>query len=373
MPPVNILVKPASSACSIGCSYCFYKDVAAHREHGFEGMLSAEMMEKVIAAGMEYADGFCSFAFQGGEPTLAGLDFYRKVLELEHKYQKNGTQIRNSIQTNGMLIDEAWAQFFAENGFLVGLSLDGPAELHNMNRTDLQQRGTFNTVMKTVRLFRKYQVDFNILCVLTGKNARSIEKIFRFYQKEDFRWLQFIPCLAPLDGEGKRPVWALSEEDYAFFLVKIFDLWFAEYRKGNYYSIRHLDNWLAMMLGEPPESCNMAGQCSIQYVVEGGGDIYPCDFYVLDEWRLGTVGEQPFAEMVKSQKAVDFIGKSRTVPEACRACRWYPLCRNGCRRERDENGLSIHCEAVRYFFNSRWPQLQQAAALAEAERNSIQL
>ena len=374
MPPVNILIKPTSSACSIGCSYCFYKDIAAHREHGFEGMLSADMMEKVIAAGMEYADSLCSFAFQGGEPTLAGLDFYRKTLEIEQRYRKPGVEIRNAIQTNGMLIDEEWARFFAENHFLVGLSLDGPADRHNLNRTDLQQRGTFNTVMKTVRLFRKYQVDFNILCVLTGKNARSIEKIFRFYQKEDFRWLQFIPCLAPLDSEGKRPVWSLSEEDYAFFLVKIFDLWFAEYRKGNYYSIRHLDNWLGMMLGDPPESCNMAGHCSIQYVIEGNGSVYPCDFYVLDEWNLGTVGEQRFDDMMKSQKAREFLSISRTVPDACRACRWYPLCRNGCRRERDENGLSIHCGAVRHFFDARYPQMEQAAMITERirYRNSLQ-
>ena len=368
MPPVNILIKPASSACNIGCSYCFYKDVSAHREHEFEGMLSLEMMEKVIASGMEYADHSCSFAFQGGEPTLAGLEFYKNVLEIEKKYQKPGVEIHNSIQTNGIVVNEDWARFFAENHFLVGLSLDGPAEIHNLNRIDRQQRGTFNTVMNAVRLFRKYQVDFNILCVLTDKSARSIEKIFRFYRKEGFQWLQFIPCLDPFGQDGKKSVWSLSEESYSEFLLKIFDLWFTEYKKGNYISIRHLDNWLAMMLGDPPESCNMCGQCSVQYVIEGDGSVYPCDFYVLDEWKLGNVGEQSFLEMLKSKKANDFITASRIIPEACRGCRWYPLCRNGCRRERDANGLNIHCKAVSQFFTARYPQLRQAAMMVDQKR-----
>ena len=140
MPPINILIKPASSACNMACQYCFYKDVAAHREQEFEGMLSIESIEKVIQAGMEYAEHICSFAFQGGEPTLAGLDFYRQVVVLQKQYAKPGVEIRNAIQTNGYTIDEEWAAFFKKNHFLVGLSLDGPAELHNRNRTDVQGR-----------------------------------------------------------------------------------------------------------------------------------------------------------------------------------------------------------------------------------------
>ena len=162
MPPINILIKPASSACNMACQYCFYKDVAAHREQEFEGMLSIESIEKVIQAGMEYAEHICSFAFQGGEPTLAGLDFYRQVVVLQKQYAKPGVEIRNAIQTNGYTIDEEWAAFFRENHFLVGLSLDGPPELHNRNRTDVQGKDTFNRVMKSVRLLKKHNVEFNI-------------------------------------------------------------------------------------------------------------------------------------------------------------------------------------------------------------------
>ena len=263
MPPINILIKPASSACNMACQYCFYKDVAAHREQEFEGMLSIESIEKVIQAGMEYAEHICSFAFQGGEPTLAGLDFYRQVVVLQKQYAKPGVEIRNAIQTNGYTIDEEWAAFFAENHFLVGLSLDGPPELHNRNRTDVQGKDTFNRVMKSVRLLEKHNVAFNILCVVTGQNARSVEKLYRFYRKQKFRWLQFIPCIDPFDRADGEPCYTLTADGYGDFLVRLFDLWFDDLRHGEYISIRHLDNWLSILLGERPEACNMAAaRCS---------------------------------------------------------------------------------------------------------------
>lgn len=214
MPPINILIKPASSACNMACSYCFYQDVAQHREQAFEGMLSLADMERVIQAGMEYAEHICSFAFQGGEPTLAGLDFYRRVVELQQKYARPGVTVRNAIQTNGMLVDEEWARFFAQQHFLVGLSLDGPADLHNLNRRDAAGEGTFNRVLRAAQLMDKHGVEFNILCVVTGRNARSVEKIYRFYRKQGFRWLQFIPCLEPMEQQRGEEKYHLSAEGY---------------------------------------------------------------------------------------------------------------------------------------------------------------
>ena len=216
MPPINILIKPASSACNMACQYCFYKDVAAHREQEFEGMLSIESIEKVIQAGMEYAEHICSFAFQGGEPTLAGLDFYRQVVVLQKQYAKPGVEIRNAIQTNGYTIDEEWAAFFKENHFLVGLSLDGPAELHNRNRTDVQGKDTFNRVMQSVRLLKNTMLRL-IFCVVTGQNARSVEKLYRFYRKQNFRWLQFISCIDPFDRADGEPCYTLTADGYGDF------------------------------------------------------------------------------------------------------------------------------------------------------------
>lgn len=375
MPAVNILIKPASSACNMGCKYCFYRDVAENREEAFAGMLSLDAMERTIRAGMEYAEGICSFAFQGGEPTLAGLDFYRSVVALEKKYARPGVEIRNALQTNGTLIDDEWAEFLAENHFLVGLSLDGPAGLHNVNRVDLRGGDTFNRVLRAARLFEKHGVEYNILCVVTGKNARSIEKIYRFYRKNGFRWLQFIPCLEPLGAERGESPYALSVEQYGEYLIRIFDLWLDDLQRGEYVSVRHLDNWLSLLFGEPPEVCSMVGHCSVQFVVEGDGGVYPCDFYVLDRWRMGTVGEESFARMLGSAAARDFVGGSLHVPAECRACRFGPVCRNGCRRDRVVEpdgtiGKNYYCDAYRRFFGERERELGEAMRIIARMRNT---
>lgn len=376
MPPVTVLIKPASSACNMHCAYCFYRDVSQHREHAFEGMLSLERMEQIVAAAMDYAEGTCSFTFQGGEPTLAGLDFYRQVLALEKQYARPGVAIRNAIQTNGYAIDEQWARFLAENRFLVGLSLDGPPEIHDRNRRDNAGKGTWNAVMRTVRLFDRFHVEYNILCVVTGYSARSIQRIYNFYRRQSFQWLQFIPCLEPLDQQRGAADYHLSVEKYGEYLIRLFDLWFLDLKKGVYTSIRHLDNWLLMLLGQPPESCNMTGQCAVQFVVEGDGGVYPCDFYVLDELRLGTVGEQPFAQMAVGETARRFVEASRVLPDECRTCPFVALCRNGCRRDRllTDGGLpgqNYYCQAYRRFFTERGDQLQQAARLILQMRGGL--
>lgn len=375
MPPVNVLIKPASSACNMACRYCFYRDVSAKRENAFEGMLSFETLEKVVIAAFEYAEDVCSFTFQGGEPTLAGLEFFRRLLRMQERCNKKGVFVRNCIQTNGLAIDAEWAQFLHDNRFLVGLSLDGPAEYHNENRCDFEGKGTWSRVMKTVRLFEEYKVDYNILCVVTGKNARSIGKIYEFYRKNNFRWLQFIPCLEPLGAARGQEAYYLPTKEYGAFLIRVFDLWIADLRRGEYRSIRHLDNWLSMCMGEPPEACNMTGRCAVQFVVEGDGGVYPCDFYVLDGWRIGTVGNESFAEMLESETAKAFIEQSIPIPPECEVCRWRQICRNGCRREREPLpngtiGRNYYCEAYKAFFSAREQEIGEALAIIRRMRTN---
>ena len=199
MPPVNILIKPASSRCNMRCRYCFYHDIAQHREHAHMGILQEDTMKMVIRRGIDYADHLASFTFQGGEPTVAGLSFFQRVVEEQKRQQresgKQNLRIQNAIQTNGYVIDEAWAGFFHQHDFLVGLSLDGPANVHDKNRVDSRGQGTFQTVMRAVELLEKYHVRYNILSVVTGQNALSVKRIYRFFEKQKFRYLQFIPCL----------------------------------------------------------------------------------------------------------------------------------------------------------------------------------
>ena len=370
MPPISVLVKPASSACNMRCKYCFYEDEAENRAVGFAGMMSDETAEKLIESAACFASGTCSFMFQGGEPTLAGLDFYRNFIETEKKYERDGLRFLHSIQTNGCALDEEWVRFFKENDFFVGISLDGNSDLHDLNRLSMQGVGTHSMVMKAVRLLEKHKVDYNILSVVTAKAARCAEKTFNFFKKQGFDSLQFIPCLDPIDGIcGFAP----DEDEYFQFLSRTFSLWLGEFKAGRYINIRQFDNWFSILLGGAPEACNMCGRCNVQFVAEGDGSVYPCDFYALDEYKLGTVGENSFDEMLASQTARDFIGASLYVPDECKACRWYPLCRNGCRREReillDGNfGKTRWCGAYKRFFEENEKDIALALHVLKSQK-----
>ena len=257
MPPISVLIKPASSACNMSCAYCFYRDVAHHREKAFTGMLSVSQMENIMVSALEYASGACTFAFQGGEPTLAGLDFFRQVVQMGKRYRKPGVQISYALQTNGYCIDEEWARFLGENHFLIGLSLDGPPELHDQNRKGVDGKGSFKQVLRAARLFDRYDVEYNILSVITARNARAAQSIYNFFKKNQFHYLQFIPCIEPFDAGGGASVYGLSSSQYGKFLVQIFDLWYQDYQKGDFVYIRQLDNWLQILAGYCPELCGM--------------------------------------------------------------------------------------------------------------------
>lgn len=378
MPPIHVLVKPVSSACNMCCTYCFYRDVSSRRERAVQGTMTMETAEKLLASLCEYAEGSCTIAFQGGEPTLVGLDFYKEFIRRERAYARPGLRFHHAIQTNGYDIDEMWAEFFAQNEFLVGLSLDGPPKLHNVNRKDRGGKGTCERILRTAQLFDTYKVAYNILCVLTRKNARSIQQIYQFFKRQGFRWLQFIPCLEPLGQQRGQESYHLSNQDYAQCLVTLFDLWYRDLKRGHDISIRHFDNWLSIFLGQEPEACSMRGYCSRQVVIEGDGSIYPCDFYATDEWRMGRVGERPLREVLESEKWTRFLELSRTLPEACGKCEYYFLCRNGCHRERtadgqaEDRGLYYYCPAHRHFFEKRGRNLYEAAQyIAVAERRRM--
>ncbi len=351
MPPLNLLIKPVSSLCNMRCEYCFYKDVSENRTARSMGMMSLDTLETVIRQAFEYADNFVSFVFQGGEPTLAGLDFYRELILLQRKYNTKNIKVNNSIQTNGYIIDNEWARFFAENGFLVGLSLDGTKEAHDSLRVDEKGQGTFTRTVKAADILQKNGVDFNILCVVNNFVARYPKKVYD--QLKKYKYVQFIACLDPVDGEKTR--FSLSEDRYANFLKQTFDLYYADFMSGNPVSIRNFDNYIGILLGQPPESCAMNGFCTCYCVIEADGSVYPCDFYVFDEWKLGNVLENTFGEMIGSGTAKNFVEKSKFVCDECKSCQYYNLCRGGCRREREPftDGhpiLNRHCQAYRKFF-----------------------
>lgn len=344
------------------CKYCFYADIADNRAVRSYGIMSEQTLESLVRKAFDYASGSVTFAFQGGEPTLAGLDFYRKLIEFEKRYNINGIRIQNAIQTNGYIINEEWARFLAENGFLVGISLDGTREVHDSLRVDRDGKGTFSAAVRAIRLFEKHGVEFNILCVVNNFVARSPKKIYDALKK--YAYLQFIPCLDSFDGDKR--IFSLTEERYTAFLQTTFKEYYKDFCAGKPTSVRNFDNYIGILLGMPPENCAMAGICTCYTVVEGDGSVFPCDFYVLDAWRLGNINDSSFEELITSPVAGRFVDISTNRSEECSDCRWYPLCRGGCRREREPivNGspsLNRFCNCYKSFFEACYPAMEDMA------------
>lgn len=353
MPPLNLLIKPSSGMCNLNCTYCFYHDLMSKREVPSYGFMSGELRETLIRKALDYAEGQCCFGFQGGEPTMIGLDFYKEFVKLVEQYNQKKIKVSYFIQTNGYGLSEEWVGFLAENHFLTGISLDGTIHTHNRYRKNYDGKDSFAQVMETIKLFNRYKADYNILTVVNKATAMSAKKIYQFYRKNDFRYLQFIPCLDPVGDEKGKEEYSLLPEAYGQFLCEMFDLWYDDFTHGRMVSIRNFDNYLGMLRGYPPEACDMRGICSVQHVVEADGSVYPCDFYVLDQWRLGNIREHSFGEFGEMDKAGEFIRSSRNIDEGCRQCRYFNLCRGGCRRVREEtgNGRNYFCRSFEMFFD----------------------
>ncbi len=354
MRPLQMLIKPASSNCNLNCRYCFYCDEGKNRKNFSYGFMSEETLEILVKKAFEYADGFCGFAFQGGEPTLAGLPFFERLIELQKKYNKNHIQVDNSIQTNGYGLTEEWAEFFAREKFLVGLSLDGIKSTHDAYRVTRKGEGSFAEIMKTAQLFDHFGVEYNILTVVNGKTGLRAAKIYDFYKKNNFRYLQFIACLDPIGQEpGKQP-YSLTPEVYGRFLMELFDRWYDDVEKGEQPYIRQFENVVGVLSGYEPESCEQRGICSVQNVIEADGSVYPCDFYALDEYRLGNVAADDFFYLQSNPVTERFVRESAKSMESCRACPYFRICRGGCRRNRitlaDGSRKNYFCPAYRMFY-----------------------
>ena len=366
MPSASILIKPASANCNMDCKYCFYKVLSSRREKYSHGFMTEETLEKLVKEAVSYADGSLTFAFQGGEPSLRGLDFFKTAVELQKKYakEKPGLVIENTFQTNGLLIDEQWCDFFRKEHFLVGLSLDGTRKLHDSARHDTGGKETFERVMDTASRLKQYGVDFNILTVVTEQITDKASALYNFYKRNKFPFIQLIPCMDELNRntDNTRNPYAVEPLSYGKFLCDFFDLWYEDFmrwlshgRTGYVMDVRFFSNIAQMAAGYPPEECGLCGHCTCYFAVEGSGNVYPCDFYCTDEWKLGEVGT-PFYELLDSDKARSFLKKSvLPMDHACRSCEYYPLCRGGCRRwrETDVNHLNTNylCEGLMNFYS----------------------
>ncbi len=370
MPPLNVLIKPASSKCNMRCRYCFYADEAKKRDTADYGLMRLDTAEILVRKALSYADGSCVFGFQGGEPTLWGLDNFRTFMDLVQKYDTGRAKITFTLQTNGLLLDEEWAHFLKEHNFLIGLSLDGDRLTHDLNRVDAKGNGTFSRVISAAHLLKKCDAAFNILTVVNSRVARRAETIYHFYQKNGLLYQQYIPCLNPLFEPQETQVWSLTTQAYGSFLIQLFDLWYRDRAQGKFVYIHYFESLLGMLQGYAPASCGMTGFCSAQNVIEADGSVYPCDFYALDEYRLGNVHTDEFADFEARRKP--FLEASLAGLEKCRTCRHGYLCRGGCRRDRQtitEIGENRLCAAYMRFFDHAEPKL---CLLITGQRTSSQ-
>lgn len=337
---ISFLIKPSSSFCNMKCTYCFYCDEVQKREKASLGFMQEDTVRNMIKKASAFSRE-AMFTFQGGEPLLAGVDFFEKFASFADEC---GLKAHYSIQTNGLLINEEYINFFKKRNVLLGISLDGVEKVHNRFRKTPDGKGTFSEVFKNIKALQLNGIEFNILTVVTPEVAENIDEIYKFYMTNGFYFQQYIPCIDELGSTRQ----ILNNKEYAGFLKQLFTLYFNDRQKGVPVSIRYFDNLIMKLNGINAEQCGMNGCCNIQLVVEGDGTVYPCDFYCVDGKELGNINSYSISQLLKCENAKAFVEDNYLTKE-CRQCRFFSLCAGGCKRYRID-GLNKFCEAYKEFF-----------------------
>jgi len=346
---LTLLIKPTSAECNLGCKYCFYSP----KENLYQDKdkrMSSDILEITVKKALDIAENI-TFCWQGGEPTLMGLPFYKRVVELQKRYKKDDQSISNAFQTNGVLLNEDWALFFRENNFLVGLSVDGPSSVHDEYRITKDGKPTHHLVLSKLKLLQGYNVAFNILTVVNDKNSKKPESLFKYFRELGVEYMQFIPCLEK-GREGKIASFSVDPNSYGNFLCTMFDKWYNNGKPECY--IREYEEWLiAYAYGINP--CMFKPYCEGALVIEYNGDIYPCDFFVEPEWFLGNIKKVSLEEVLNSEPYRKFKERKHMVDERCIKCKFLNLCWGGCPKFRinkkgEAINYSYYCNSYQRFF-----------------------
>ncbi len=363
-PRIHVLAKPTGAACNLACSYCFFLPKEALYP-GSSFRMSDEVLENYIRQLIEaHRSPQVTVAWQGGEPTLMGIDFYRHAIELQEKYRKPGMTFENTMQTNGTLLDDDWCRFFRDNDFLIGISIDGPRELHDACRGDKGGHGSFDRVIRGLRLLQKHGVEYNVLSTVNRSNADYPLEVYRFLRDEARTdWIQFIPIVERINEDGGtlyqegNTVSDLSvkPEQFGSFLTRIFDEWVRNDVGRVFVQTFEASarKWLAM----PSGMCVFEDTCGQGLALEHNGDLYSCDHFVEPDYRLGNILEKEITELVFSDRQQKFGRDKRdALPQVCRECDTLFACRGGCPKNRflitpdGETGLNYLCEGWKSFF-----------------------
>ena len=399
----HVMAKPVGPACNLDCSYCYYLAKATLPDGSRSGRMLDETLDLFIR---QYIEGVTGpevvFSWQGGEPTLLGVDFFRRVIELEKKYAKPGQTVQNDLQTNGTLLDDEWCRFLKENRFLVGLSIDGPRDIHDQCRYTKGGEPTFDKVMNAVRLLKQHGISFNTLTCVHRYNARRPLDVYRFLRREvGSVFMQFIPIVEhrgfettapqtwdcatlPLAGEARaRPGqpdsivtdWSVDPQDWGYFLSKVFDEWHKR-DIGKAY-VNHFETLVAQHMGLPSQMCVYGEICGKGLAIEHDGSVYACDHYVYPEYRVGNIRSAQLGDTALSRAQVKFgYAKSETLPAECRRCEYLQDCWGECPKNRilrsadGEPGLNYLCAGFKQFFAHAIPQVERI--IADIRKNKVQ-
>jgi uncharacterized protein len=378
-PAFHVMTKPRGAICNLDCDYCFY----LRKESLYPGAsfrMSDETLENYTR---QYIQSQrvpeINFAWQGGEPTLMGLDFFRKAVAYQKKYARPSMRIENALQTNGALLDDEWCQFFAENRFLIGISLDGPREAHDLYRRDKGRSPTFERVLRSIELLKKHKVDFNILTCVSAANVHQPLEVYHFLRDEiGAEFIQFIPIVERQNETGFQEGTALTPrsftgEQYGDFLIAIFDEWVR--RDVGKVFVQMFDTALGRWLGAPGGLCVFQETCGLALAMEHNGDLYACDHFVEPRYRLGNIFEMPMNELVGSEQQRTFgLDKKSSLPRYCRECPVLFACNGGCPKDRTdftpdgEAGLNHLCAGFKAFFTHVDQPMRQMADLLRQRR-----
>lgn len=362
-PPFSLLVKPASADCNLRCDYCFYLDKSALYPETRRHRMSDAVLEQMISGYMATEQPVYAFAWQGGEPALMGADFFRRVVDLQKKYGRPGCLVSNGLQTNGTLIDDEMAALFSEYEFLVGVSIDGPPDIHDVYRRGSSGRGSHQDVLRGIALLNRHRVEFNALVLVHAVNVDRAAEIYSYLIELGILHHQYIPCITFADGGSLQP-YAVTGKQWGDFLCDLYDRWYVQDTRR--VSIRLFDAILNHMVDWRYTMCTMAGRCNHYVVIEHNGDVYPCDFFVEPNRRLGNLTETLLPELVTSSMYDTFGRQKADWNQRCVRCAYLRFCAGDCLKHRFQSSnnprsISVLCEGWRAFFSHSLDGFQQLA------------
>ncbi len=369
--PFSLLVKPTSADCNLRCSYCFYLDRSELYPEVRQHRMSDATLERMLRSFLATEQPQYAFGWQGGEPTLMGLEFFRQVTELQRRLGRPGALVSNGFQTNGTRLDDDWARHFAQYRFLVGVSVDGPATLHDRYRLDRGGRPSHARVLQGIAALKRQHVEYNVLSLVSHANVRHPETVYEYLCAQGVQHHQYIECVE-FDASGRLQPFAIGAAEWGEFLCRLFDRWYAKdvYR----ISIRLFDTILSRLVDHVSNTCAAGDSCDQYFVVEYNGDVYPCDFHVGPQWRLGNVHQDEWEALQQSPAYRAFADGKRQWHAACTVCPWLRFCHGDCPKNRAgsaPDAPSHLCAGWKRFYAHALPRLEELAQEVRLRRAGL--